>query len=245
MEQDTFTHISPLSLAEVVTRDSRAAAVFERFGLDYCCQGRRTIDEASAARGVSATAVKTELAALGEPAHQDANPAEWNELDLLTHFIITHHHEYVRQSTPAIVGWLQKLVSRHGGKHPELAQVQQCFLELCDDLLTHMIKEENVLFPYIDDLARASRNNAPSPATPFGTISNPIRVMEADHQRAGDLMVRLRSLTHDYMAPDDACTTYRLCYAELARFEFDLHRHVHLENHVLFPRAAEIEARFA
>jgi len=162
-------------------------------------------------------------------------------VDQLTQHIISRHHEYVRQSTPAINAWLQKLVSRHGGRHPELEQVQRCFLDLCDDLLMHMVKEENVLFPYIDDLARANRAGICPPATPFGTIRNPIRVMESDHQLAGDLTARLRSLTTDYVAPEDACTTYRLCYAELARFEFDLHQHVHLENYVLFPRAIAME----
>jgi len=244
MEQESFAHVSPRSLAEVVTRDSRAAAVFERFGLDYCCQGRRTIDEASAARGVSAAAVKAELAALGAPAH-DSAAADWQELDHLTRHITSRHHEYVRQSTPAIIAWLQKLVSRHGDRHPELEHVQRCFRDLCDDLLTHMIKEENVLFPYIDDLARANRAGVRPPATPFGTIRNPIRVMESDHELAGALTERLRTLTNEYVAPEDACTTYRLCYAELARFEFDLHQHVHLENNVLFPRAIELETKLA
>ena len=140
-----------------------------------------------------------------------------------------------------IARWLDKLVRVHGARHPELRQVQAAFLELVEDLMTHMIKEENILFPYIDALASASRTWSRLPPGPFGTVLNPIRVMEEDHRRAGDALVRLRQLTDGFQPPADACTTYRACYDELLRYEADLHRHVHLENHVLFPRALALE----
>jgi regulator of cell morphogenesis and NO signaling len=233
------------SLADIVSEDARAAAVFENFGLDFCCLGRRTVEEAAAAHGAPVTEVLAALDALGAPAPDDALPSECDQLDGLTRYIVLRHHHFVRDASPAIAGLLEKLVTRHGERHPELAAVRRTFDELRDELLTHMLKEENVLFPFIDDLARASRDGSRPPRGPFGTILNPVRMMETDHALAGELLARLQSLTNGYRAPDDGCTTYRMCYQELARFERDLHRHVHLENHVLFPRAVELESRMS
>ena len=143
--------------------------------------------------------------------------------------------------TPSIQTWLARLVARHGGRHPELIQVRDTFDRLTYELATHMTKEENILFPAIDELAAARRAGDRLPASPFGTVLNPVRVMEDDHRAAGDFLARIRTLTHDFTLPDDACTTYRLCFRELERFENDLHWHVHLENNVLFPRALELE----
>jgi regulator of cell morphogenesis and NO signaling len=212
--------------------------------MDYCCQGRRTVEEAAAERGAPIGDVLAALAALGAEGPAES-PLANAPLDELTRHVVVHHHRYVRETVPSLTGWLDKLVTRHGSRHPELEQVRQTFRELCEDLIAHMVKEENVLFPFIDDLARASRSGVRPPRGPFGTILNPIRVMESDHALAGELLVQLRALTGDYQPPDDACGTYRLCYRELEAFERDLHRHVHLENNVLFPRAVELESRMA
>jgi regulator of cell morphogenesis and NO signaling len=231
------------SLGDVVSENARAATVLERFGLDYCCNGHQTLEDAAADRGVPLNEVVGALAALGDPTPADRAPAEWEHLDALTGHIIERHHRYVRDTCPTVNAWLDKLVARHASRHPELEEVRQTFADLSDELMTHMMKEENVLFPFINDLAVARRAGTRPPAGPFGTILNPVRVMESDHQAAGELLARLRTLTNGYTAPDDGCTTYRLCYGELARFEEDLHRHIHLENNVLFPRALEIEGR--
>jgi regulator of cell morphogenesis and NO signaling len=119
------------------------------------------------------------------------------------------------------------------------------FAQLAEDMATHMAKEEALLFPAIDDLSRAQRARTLPPTSPFGTVLNPVRVMEDDHRAAGALLQRLRELTHNYAPPEDGCTTYRLCYTELERFERDLHQHVHLENNILFPRALELEQQLA
>jgi regulator of cell morphogenesis and NO signaling len=228
------------SLGDIVKQDARAAGVLEHFGLDYCCGGRQTLEEAAAAHRVDVATVVQALEALDEPA-SGSGAERWDELDALTRHIVDRHHRYVREITPTVQVWLNKLVARHGAQHPELAQVNATFAELASELAAHMTKEENLLFPVIDDLAAAKRAGAHLPKSPFGTVLNPVRVMEADHQAAGSLLARLRALTQGFTPPDDACTTYRMCYTELERFENDLHRHVHLENNVLFPRALDLE----
>ena len=229
------------SLGDIVKQDPRAAVVLERFGLDYCCGGHRTLQKASAERDLDVASVVDALEGLGAASSETRADAEWKELDTLTRHIVKRHHGYVCEVTPAIRTWLAKLVARHGQRHPELAQVQETFDQLTGELAAHMAKEENILFPFIEDLAVARRTGTRLPTSPFGTVLHPVRVMEADHRAAGELLERLRSLTDDFALPGDACTTYRLCYAELERFEEDLHWHVHLENNVLFPQALELE----
>ena len=229
------------TLGDIVRDDPRAAAVLDRVGLDYCCGGGRTLGEAASARQLDLTPTVAALEALGTPVADPRALEEWDELDALTEHIVWRHHRYVREMTPSIQTWLAKLVARHGTRHPELVQVRDTFDQLTNELAAHMAKEENILFPAIDDLAAARRASQRLPASPFGTVLNPVRVMEDDHRAAGDLLARIRALTDDFALPDDACTTYRLCYAELERFERDLHWHVHLENNVLFPKALELE----
>lgn len=232
------------TLGEIVTEDSRAALVFERFGLDYCCGGHQTLAEASEQSHLPLAPIVDALSALGAPDPDDQDQ-RWSDLATLTRHIVDRHHRYVREMMPAIEGWLGKLVARHGTRHPELAEVWQIFCELSQEMTVHMAKEETLLFPAIDDLAAARRAGTRLPASPFGTVLHPVRVMEEDHRAAGDQLARLRALTNNYTPPADACTTFRLCYGELLRFQADLIQHVHLENNVLFPRALELERQLA
>jgi len=229
------------TLSDIVLADSRAAAVFDRLGLDYCCHGHQTLEEAAAAEGVDVDRAVVDLEALGPARPEDRAAGDALELDALTRQIVSRYHQRAREMTVAITAWLDKLVNRHGSRHPELREVQTTFGAIAAELASHMMKEELILFPFIDAMAMSARAHGPLPVSPFGTILNPIRMMEEDHREAGAALERLRSLTGRYTPPEDACTTYRLCYAELAAFEADLHRHVHLENNVLFPRAVEVE----
>jgi regulator of cell morphogenesis and NO signaling len=238
-------HFVQQTLGDLVRLDTRAARVLERFGLDFCCGGRRTLAEAADAHGVRLEAVVEDLQALGDPTPESLEPAEWKDLDVLVRHILDRHHAYVRDSAPAIQAWLDRLVARHGARHAELEEMRLVFSQLAEELDTHMVKEENILFPYINDLAATWRSGGTLPVGPFGTILNPVRVMEADHALVGELIGRLRALSGGFIPPDDACTTYKLCFAELARFEQDIHRHIHLENNILFPRALELERGLA
>jgi regulator of cell morphogenesis and NO signaling len=224
------------TVGDVVAIDWRTAAVFEKFGIDFCCGGRRSVAEACGRAGVDVGAVTRAIEALpGDAAEDDVS--QWTVAQLVDRIVLTHH-AFVRSALPRIATYLAKLVDVHGARHPELVQIEGRFGTLTRELLQHMRKEEQVLFPYIRELASAAR---PSPS-PFGTVENPIRMMEREHDNAGTLMHDIRRLTNNYTPPPDGCTTYRVCLSELAEFERDLHRHVHLENNLLFPRAVALEA---
>jgi regulator of cell morphogenesis and NO signaling len=239
MTPDATRTLAATSLADIVNADPRAAIIFDQFGLDYCCRGRETLDAAARKQGVPLETVTSEIAALGAATHGSVDD-QWTDLAALVEHIVVAHHRYIRDVQPVIAAWLEKLVVRHGPAHPELGEVRDTFGAMSADLLAHMVKEEQILFPYIVDLSKRG-GAAPTMCSPFGSVQNPIRAMEQEHLEAGDAFERLRALTRGFEPPEDACTTYRLCYRELARFERDLHRHVHLENHILFPRAVRLE----
>jgi regulator of cell morphogenesis and NO signaling len=230
-------------IGDLVASDFRAAGVFERFGIDFCCGGRRSLADACEQAGVDAADVVLDLIRLGtSPRHPEDDVARWSPTRLVTH-IVGRHHAYIRSAMPMIGAYLSRLVEVHGARHPELAEVRREFDRLAVELRQHLMKEEQVLFPYILELAEFDQTGATLPPSPFGTIANPIRMMEREHQEAGDELRAIRDLTHGYATPPDGCTTYRVAMAELERFERDLHEHVHLENNVLFPAAVAIEAR--
>ena len=231
-------------LADIVTADSRTAVVFDRFGLDYCCHGHQTLADAVATAGVALDAVLHDIDRLG-PAGQTDAVAEWTEMDDLSRFIVSCHHGFVREHAPVIAAYLNKLVIRHGARHPELTEVRAIFTSLAEEMDAHMMKEENILFPFIELLAVNARKGGRLPDGPFGTVMNPVRMMEEDHREAGAHLETMRRLTNAYTPPSDGCTTYQLCYKELAGFEADLHRHIHLENSILFPQALELERRLS
>jgi regulator of cell morphogenesis and NO signaling len=227
------------TVGDIVATDFRAGAVFERFGIDFCCGGRRSVVEACRAAAVDPGAVERALRAL--PPVEDPQGGDitrWAPERLVDHIVGTHH-TYVRAALPRIARYLAKLIAAHGARHPELAHVAASFDRLAGEMLQHMLKEERVLFPYIRELAATTDGRVvPSP---FGTVENPIRMMEREHREAGNEMLLIRELTNGYTPPADGCETYRACLAELAQFDGDLHRHVHLENNVLFPKAVELE----
>jgi regulator of cell morphogenesis and NO signaling len=228
------------TVGEIVTTDFRAASVFEQFGIDFCCGGRQSITDACRTASADPALVRRALEALPPPATNDEDDVTRWPVERLIDHIVSTHHMYVRQAMPTIAHYLAKLVNVHGERHPELARISAHFDELRRELQQHLMKEEHVLFPYIREIAAATDGDRRSP---FGTIENPIRMMEREHQDAGDELRLIRELTHGYAPPSDGCTTYRVCFAELERFERDLHRHVHLENNVLFPKAIALEQR--
>jgi regulator of cell morphogenesis and NO signaling len=235
------------SVSEIVAKDFRAAAVFERFGIDFCCGGRRTLREACGERKVDPQDVLVEVSAACEQRDQKTPRfAEWPP-DALIAYIVARHHAYVRRVLPTIVAHTRKLVASHGGARPELKEIAVLFEKVADEMTLHMAKEEDVLFPYIEKLAESSRLGEPIPAAPFGTVGRPIAAMEHEHDEAGRTMELIRELSLNYSLPAGACNTYTACFQELEEFERDLHVHVHLENNVLFPKARALagEARMA
>jgi len=231
---------SERTVGEVVAEDYRRAAIFKAFGIDFCCGGGRSVRSACEQAGAEYEAVARALA--GTTASEDdvgvADPASW-ELERVVRHIIEEHHGYVRASVPVLREFTMKLARVHGDRHGELHEIRELVGDLTAELERHMKEVEEVLFPRIMALKSQARGSGGA-SVRAATIP-----LEDDHARAGDLLRRIRSLSEDYTPPEDACTTYRATYAKLAEFEEDLHRHVHLENNVLFPRAAAAEAALA
>ena len=229
------------TLGDIVSNNYQAAAIFERYGLDFCCGGRSSLAEACRQRQMDMRTVVGELERLEDAAVETAAN---DPVGLVAH-IVERHHAYVRGAIPVITTHLAKVVAVHGRRHPEVAGIAAHFEIVSHELTLHMMKEEQVLFPYICALADAEQSGAPPPPDVFGTVQNPIRMMEIEHQHAGNELAVIRELSSGFTPPEDACTTFRVVYDELRAFEQDLHRHVHLENNVLFPRAVRLEAEAA
>jgi len=237
-----MTATEDMTVREIVANDFRTAEVFQRHGIDFCCRGNRSIEEACRSGGISLDRILREVAEITAPAASGGPRFNSWDLATLVSYIQGNHHAFVRRTIPVLVNHTQKVAKVHGEAHPEMREVARLFREVADEMTTHMAKEEHILFPYIIALEQAKGANTSTPATPFGTVRNPIRMMEAEHESAGDAMARIRSLTSGYAIPAGACTTYRVCLQELEAFERDLHEHVHLENNILFPRAVELES---
>jgi regulator of cell morphogenesis and NO signaling len=231
------------TVRQIVADDFRTAAIFEKFGIDFCCGGHRALGDVCQDRGVSLDAVAAALAtATAAPAATDAPRfATWDPPALVS-YIVANHHAYVRSAIPSLLERTKKIESVHGERHPELAQVAATFAAVAEEMNSHMFKEERILFPFIVALSEAAASGQPAPPAPFGPVANPIRMMEHEHESAGGAMARISELTGGYQPPEDACTTYRVCLEELKAFETDLHRHVHLENNILFPKAIALES---
>jgi regulator of cell morphogenesis and NO signaling len=225
-------------VGEVVAEDYARAAVFQRFGIDFCCGGKRTVAAACAKAGVAPETVERELDVTRASDAQGpwADPGSW-DLDLLTTYIEKTHHRYVRKTLPALVQFSDKVARVHGDTRPELLVVRDLVRQLAGEMEQHMLEEERVVFPRIAGLEHRVGAGEPS------GMGEAVESLEDDHERAGALMARIRELTDGFAPPAGACNTYRATYTLLEQFERDLHRHVHLENNVLFPRAAAIEAR--
>jgi regulator of cell morphogenesis and NO signaling len=216
--------------------------VFERLGIDYCCGGNRPLDEACAAAHLSVNDVLKSLEqVVAQPIRPSDHDLRHGSLAELIAHIVRTHHAFVRSEVPAIESLLKKVCSKHGKNHPELLTIQTTFQGLGQELMTHLMKEESILFPYIERMEEAVLEHEPILPSPFGTVANPVRMMEHEHDNAGIALKAMRQASHGYTAPSDACTSFRALYHALAAFENDLHHHLHLENNVLFPSAVRME----
>lgn len=237
--------INPDAPLKELALSSSCVRVLEEYHLDYCCGGRQTLAEACKASGHDLQDVSAALErALATNSTELSAPSD--SLTDLMSFIVDTHHAYTRAELPRIQALLDKIAARHGDKHPELKAVHDCFLALQAELVPHLLKEEQILFPYIRDCEAYSRGELPSlPQACFGTIENPLRQMGLEHETAGELLKRLRRLTADFTVPDDGCASYQSTYRALEDLERDLMRHIHLENNILFPRARTLARQAA
>ncbi len=236
--------ISPDStVGEVVKYNFKTAPLFQANNIDYCCNGNRAIADACQEAGIDAKQLIQQIEEL--IAQNDPDTDFINNLGLgeLCEYIIKRHHAYVHKSIPILKKNLEKVCQVHGEHHPELFEIKELFYGCAGDLTKHMMKEEIVLFPFIGRLESSKKTNAPTPKSPFGSVSNPIRNMVADHQNEGERFKEIARLSLNYQPPIDACTTYEVTLKQLSDFEDDFHRHIHLENDILFPKAIDLENR--
>ncbi len=230
------------TVREIAIDNPAAVRVFESLGIDYCCGGKRPLRDACDRANIPVAQVLELLADLkSEPtSSEEKRCADASFLELTEHIVARHHH-YIRQEAPRLKILLEKVVSRHGDAHKELSSIRDLFSAMSQELFAHLLKEEQVLFPFLQKMEAAAVTGTPLPSACFESVGVPIARMLADHDGAGELTARIRALSGNYQAPDGACPSYRGLYYGLQQFERDLHRHVHLENNILFPRALEME----
>jgi regulator of cell morphogenesis and NO signaling len=235
-----------ITVRELVGRYPQTRKVFENHGIDYCCGGGQCLADAANQRGVELAVL---VAALGQSL-QAASPGtaptdkDWYAASLgeLVDHIVKVHHRYMHDALPRLRMLIQKVLNAHGLNHGDmLRQVQALYGALDAELSSHLMKEEQILFPYVVAVEAHARDGAEQPVACFGSVRSPIQQMEHEHESAGGLLVELREVTGNYALPPDACPTFAALYEGLQEMEADLHQHIHLENNILFPRAIECE----
>lgn len=233
------------TIGDFVAHDFRTAAIFTKYGIDYCCKGQRTIDEVCTKKNINEAQLLNELnAVLATKNDSEIDFNSWT-LDLLIDYIEKTHHRFVEEKTPVIIQLLDKLCNVHGSNHPELFEITELFKASAGELAPHMKKEELVLFPFINRMINATKSHGSIGKPHFGTVKNPIAAMMAEHDNEGERFRSIALLTNNYTLPEDACETYRVTFAMLEEFEKDLHKHIHLESNILFPKAKALEKFFS
>ncbi|WP_295666661.1 iron-sulfur cluster repair di-iron protein [uncultured Mucilaginibacter sp.] len=230
------------TVAEIVTDDFRTVEVFKRYGIDFCCGGKKSIARVCSEKNLDVKVVEEELSAIkNRPAETEHNFAEW-KLAFLADYIVNVHHQYVNNNLALIGGFADKVARVHGHHDTETVEINSLWKEIEAELTDHMKKEELLLFPYIKNLEqKADGLIEDMPKSHFGTVKNPVRMMEHEHENVGNSMHRIQFLSNNFTPPDYACNTYKVLYAKLKEFSDDLHLHIHLENNILFPKSVKLE----
>ncbi|MBV6880572.1 iron-sulfur cluster repair di-iron protein [Epilithonimonas ginsengisoli] len=231
-------------IGDIVAADFRTAAIFKKYGIDFCCKGGRTIEEACSPKSLDKDQIYSDIENLPKT---DGNSIDFNSwpLDLLADYVEKTHHRYVEEKTPVLQQFLDKLCKVHGGAHPELFEIRDLFFASAQDLAAHMKKEELILFPFVKNMVKAKISNEAIQQPHFGTVENPVNMMKHEHTVEGERLRKIADLTNEYTPPADACNTYKVTFAMLQDFENDLHKHIHLENNILFPKAIQLEKEFS
>jgi regulator of cell morphogenesis and NO signaling len=242
-EEDAMSITAEKTVRELALENLAATRVFEKLGIDYCCGGNKSLEEACRTANLPMGEVLDSLEMAEQSARTVQNDRNWpTELlaDLVAHINSTHH-KYTREEMARLGPLFDKVCSVHGKNHPELLQVRASFQGLAQELTMHMMKEEMVLFPYIVRMEESVIQKEPVLPPPFGSVQNPVSMMEHEHDSAGNALRAMREASSGYAPPSDACVSYQTLYKALAEFEADLHQHIHLENNILFPHAIAME----
>ncbi|NWL03506.1 MULTISPECIES: iron-sulfur cluster repair di-iron protein [unclassified Flavobacterium] len=229
------------TIGEIVAYDFRAAAIFSKYNIDFCCKGHRTLKEVCKKRGIAESLLIDELdCAKNNLANQSFDYKSWS-VDLLADYIEKTHHRYVAEKTPVLRKSLNELCTLHGEANPELFEINTLFTESILDLSANMRKEEQILFPFIKKIKEAHTKGLFLEIAHFGTLENQIILNKEEHDTVGQRFKKIAALTRNYTAAEDTCNTYKVILAMLKEFERDLHKHIHLENNILFPKAVSLE----
>lgn len=232
------------NIGMVVADDYRSASVFEHYGIDFCCNGNRSIQAACEEKNIAAETILQSLKDMVASTSGDTAAVDYKSwpIDLLADYVEKKHHRYVVGQIPVIQAFMVKIINAHGAKHPELAEIKELFDDSAEELTAHMEKEEKILFPFVRKMVAEQQAGQKHVAAPFGTVQNPIRMMMHEHDTEGERFRKIKELSNGYTTPQDGCNTYRAAFAHLQAFEDDLHLHIHLENNILFPKAIQLEA---
>jgi regulator of cell morphogenesis and NO signaling len=235
-------NIDNKTVAEIVTENIKTADVFKKNGIDFCCGGNVKVKEVCNKKGVDYSKLKEELDNIEHSSRGTHDFNTW-DLDFLVDYIVNTHHKYVLEANNLITEYAEKVAKVHGHHYTETIEIKELFQELKDDLLSHMYKEENILFPRIKEIVKANKENKELNPSLFGSIRNPIEVMESEHTNAGDILRKIAELSDNFNPPMDACNTYKALYAKLEEYQNDLFQHIHLENNILFPKIIKLEQK--
>jgi regulator of cell morphogenesis and NO signaling len=230
------------TVRDIAVSNPSTVRVFEKLGIDYCCGGNKSLKDICESKHIDLQFLLERLGAAGE-ALDDPDLMGWHKepLAMLIQHIVRKHHNFVRDEMPRLRVLAEKVVARHGAQDSSLVEVRDCIAKINEEMTSHMLKEEQVLFPYMAKMEHELGAGKELPLAFFGSVRNPIASMLAEHDAAGELLKRIRSLTRDYTLPEGACPTFRALFSTMQEFETDMHRHVHLENNILFPRALAME----
>jgi regulator of cell morphogenesis and NO signaling len=231
------------TVRELAVENPASTRVFEKLGIDYCCGGNRSLREACQSANLRVDEVLDSLEKADLATRPAENEREWQAEPLasLIGHIQNTHHKYTREEIARLGPLFEKVCSVHGKNHSELFEVREIFQGLAQELTSHMMKEEMILFPYVLGMEANGSGNGPVVRPPFGSVQNPISMMEHEHDSAGNALRAMKEASSGYSSPGDACISYQTLYKALAAFEADLHQHIHLENNILFPRAVALE----
>ncbi|MGL4993518.1 MAG: iron-sulfur cluster repair di-iron protein [Bacteroidales bacterium] len=229
-----------MSVGHIVADDFSNASIFEKYNIDFCCNGADSLELACLKSGADIDKVVVELSSTTQVEAEGVNFKDWS-LDLLCDYILKYHHRNIRTEGIKIANLLDKVCNAHSSHHPELLEVREIFTASLEDLYSHLEKEEVMLFPHIYKMYNSQVDGLPVPEFHCGSVSAPISVMMQEHQTEGDRYFRIADITNNYEIPSDGCSSYELLMRSLKKFNLDLHQHIHLENNILFPLVVEIE----
>lgn len=230
------------TVAQIVTENIKASHIFKKHDIDFCCGGGISLEKVCEKKGLDYETLVSELLAVDSEAQDSNDYNAWN-LPFLIEYIVNIHHKYVVENTPMLLLYAAKVAKVHGHHCNEVIEIDRLLQLTAKELAAHMKKEELILFPFIKQLSKAEKEGNTPPNPHFGTVGNPIQMMEDEHEEVGDIFKEIAQLSNSYTPPEGACNTFKALYDKLDEFEQDLHKHIHLENNILHPKAIKLEKK--